>query len=70
MIKDYKIVEVFKNSPEDKELSERLIWKEDQDFQLLVVSLEDESYKYYAEDFISIMYSSYSEGMTHARLVL
>ncbi len=70
MIKDYKIVEVFKNSLEDKELSERLIWKEDQDSQLLVVSLEDESYKYYAEDFISIMYSSYSEGMTHARLVL
>jgi len=70
MIKDYKIVEVFKNFEGDKDLSDKLVWEEDQLSQLLVVSLDDEEDKYYAEDFISIMYSAYSEGISHARLVL
>lgn len=66
MNKNYKIVEVFKH----QELANKLLWKGDELSQLIVVSLEDEEDMYYAEDFISIMHSAHSEGMSSAKLIL
>ena len=66
MNKDYKILEVFKHQP----LADKLEWNSSQKSQLIVVSLEDEEDQYYAEDFISVMFSAYSEGISSVKIIL
>lgn len=70
MIKSYKLVTVFKNLPNQEVPVERLIWDEGKDDQIIVVSLDDKEDMYYEQDFLSVMNSSYSEGITKIEIIL